>query len=172
MRLVVDPEDFLGNPSRRVLNISLVHTVLSLLSSPDNSLVFIGTQNNLSVLSEQFDMELSLDKTEPIYSTPFAIHDIPSHVVDHWSSSEGSTTELYLPGDNTFIPTNFDILPPPSTTNTSPVRIHSKCPFSASSSFQCSPLFLTTSFQLTMERLCGGSRTLHFVLLMSTCTVP
>lgn len=135
MRLVEDPEDFLGNPSRRVLNISLVRAVLSTLSSPNNALVFIGTQNNLTVLSDQFNVELSLDKTEPIYSTPFAILDIPSKVVERWNSSKGSTTELYLPGDNTFIPTDFDILPPPATTNKSPVRIQSKWSFSAPSSF-------------------------------------
>lgn len=147
MRLVADPEDFMGNPSRRVLNTSLIRTVLSSLSSPNNALVFIGTQNNLSVLSDQFEIELSLSQTEPIYSTPFAKHDILSHVVDYWSNNEGNTTELYLPGENSFIPSNFSILPPPSTTTNTPIRI--QCEYS----FPTPPLpcqaschFLTPSF--------------------------
>jgi insulysin len=138
MRLVTDPDDFLGNPHRLVLNTSLVRTVLSSLT-PANSLVFVGTHHvnfseDLNITAPHFGPPSQnspvnlpwpdLDKREPIYSTPFTIVDIPSDLKTYWSGgSGGNVPELHLPGENHFIPQNFSILSPPSNHAGSPVKV-------------------------------------------------
>lgn len=137
MRLVTDPADFLGNPRHLVLNTSLIRTVLGLLS-PGNSLVFIGTHsvnfsNSLNLTlphreppPQDSPVDLpwpSLNLLEPIYSTPFAELNITSNLTSCWSGG-GVGVEFHLPGKNSYIPQDFDILPLPSSHTDSPIRVN------------------------------------------------
>ena len=140
MRLVTDPQDFLGNPKRRLLNISLIRQVLTSFS-PENSLVFIGTQHlsvNGSSLNQSSPVNLpwpALNETEPIYSTPYALMDTPDSVLQYWRTS--NSAGLWLPKNNPFIPQDFHILPPPQDMKDTPQMVElndSTCqPFSPSS---------------------------------------
>ena len=137
MRLVTDPEDFLGNPSRLVLDTDLIRSVLNSLT-PTNSIVLVGTHHvnfsdDLNIAaphvgppSQSSLVDLpwpELDKLEPIYSTPFAILDIPLDLENYWNGSGGSVSELHLPEENDFIPENFNILSPPPNPSDSPVKV-------------------------------------------------
>ena len=131
MRLVTDPQDFLDNPKRRLLNTSLIGQVLTSLS-PDNSLVFIGTQhlniegvlpvvstpNQTSPVSLPWPV---LNETEPIYTTHYVLMDIPRNVAQYWGTSEAA--DLWLPQANQFIPRDFNILPAPQDVKDTPEMV-------------------------------------------------
>ena len=131
MRLVTDPQDFLDNPKRRLLNTSLISQVLTSLS-PDNSLVFIGTKHLnidgifplVSAPNQTSPVNLPwpvLNETEPIYTTHYALMDTPHNVAQYWGASEAA--DLWLPQANQFIPQDFNILPAPQDVKDTPQMV-------------------------------------------------
>ena len=145
IRLVTDPQDFLDNPKRRLLNTSLICQVLTSLS-PDNSLVFIGTQhlnidgifplvsapNQTSPVSLPWPV---LNETEPIYTTHYALMDTPHNVAQYWGASEAAG--LWLPQANQFIPQDFNILPAPQDVKDTP-QMTVRASTTLTPSFTCS----------------------------------
>ena len=129
--LVTDPQDFLDNPKRCLLNTPLIRQVLT-SPSPDKSLVFIGTQHLnidgvlplVSALNQTSPVSLSwpvLNETEPIYTTHYALMDIPHNVGQYWGASEAA--DLWLPQANQFIPQDFDISPAPQDVKDTPQMV-------------------------------------------------
>ena len=164
MRLVENPADLLGNPHRLLLNETLVRSVLESLT-PNNSLVFLGTHH--VNFSRDLDLDLphdgppeqdsassvtypwpDLNEIEPFYSTPFAIVNTPSELVDYWGG-EGTIDDLSLPKKNEFIPRNFTILPPPATPSAVPIRVDLTSGVSCFFSPQLTPLSLSLSLTLS-----------------------
>ena len=154
MRLVTDPQDFLDNPKRRLLNTSLIGQVLTSLS-PDNSLVFIGTQHlnsdgvlpPVSTPNQTSPVKLPwpvLNETEPIYTTHYALMDIPRNVAQYWGTSEAA--DLWLPQANQFIPQDFNILPAPQDVKDTPqmVELNDSMCQHYSHSFTCPLTYLPT----------------------------
>ena len=138
MRLVKEAPDFLGNPRRFAFNYSLVESVLDTLT-PERLVLFLGTHHlNFSSSGlgppddnpppEQNSSPINfpwpeLDQKEPIYSTPFSSIDTPPELLEYWGSLTPVPQNLSLPGKNYFIPTNFDLLKPPSNLSDTPSRV-------------------------------------------------
>ena len=148
MCLVTEPQDFLDNPKRRLLNTSLIRQVLTSLS-PDNSLVFIATQhlnidgvlplvsapNQTSFVKFTLPWPV-LNETEPIYTTHYALMDTPHNVAQYWGASEAA--DLWLPQANQFIPQDFNILPAPQDVKDTPQMVELTDSPTLTPSFTCS----------------------------------
>ena len=154
MRLVADPPDLLGNPERLVLNTTLIQQVLASLS-PENSVVFIGTRHvdfadNITLNlphegppHQDSDVTLpwpKLNQLEPYYSTPFSKLSLPQNVTVYWNDDGSDVPDLQLPGENSYIPDDFEILPPPADHSSSPVLVDL-----TSSKFSLSLKFITSN---------------------------
>lgn len=81
-----------------------------------------GDNVNITVSSKVFAANEVLDKTEQWFGTKYTVKEIPSDWVKNWT--KGSICdEFHLPGENPFIPTNFEILKSPDKPETYPTRL-------------------------------------------------
>ena len=62
------------------------------------------------------------DKVEPWYKVDYSIRKIDPELIERWSKLS-PVDALHLPSKNEFIPTNFDLIPPPENAPSVPVII-------------------------------------------------
>ena len=137
MRVVQHPADFLPNPRRYISNYSLVHSVVHNLT-PENCVIFIGTQNinsssNLTLQQDLLPVQAngnkvplpSLNFKEPIYSTPYTIYNIPEELLVYWNSSLANP-ELKLADPNMFVPDSTHLVLAPVSNQTVPQQLNSE----------------------------------------------
>ena len=78
----------------------------------------VSAPNQTSPLSLPWPV---LNETEPIYTTHYALMDIPHNVAQYWGTSEAA--DLWLPQANQFIPQDIDILPAPQDVKDTPEMV-------------------------------------------------
>ena len=134
MRLVKEPEDFLGNPRRLLFNATLLTQTISWLV-PNNTILLVGAQtldtggNTSATPSHQLGQHPlpwpALSQVEPVYGIHFEKIPIPGHLLEFWES-DSSDVSFQLPGPNPFVPSDFSILPTSENVSAVPVMVVGK----------------------------------------------
>ena len=134
MRLVKEPEDFLGNPRRLLFNATLLTQTISWLV-PNNTILLVGAQtldtggNTSATPSHQLGQHPlpwpALSQVEPVYGIHYEKIPIPGHLLEFWES-DSSDISFQLPGPNPFVPSDFSILPTSENVSAVPVMVVGK----------------------------------------------
>lgn len=77
---------------------------------------------NIMIFNEKFNIEL--DKTEPWFNTKYTDIEIPQEWIGRWKTIK-PLPDFHLPIPNTFLPSDFTLIPIPADIPKYPVKIHS-----------------------------------------------
>ncbi|XP_071572686.1 nardilysin [Temnothorax nylanderi] len=77
---------------------------------------------NIMIFNEDFD-GVELNKVEPWFQTKYTDSEIPKEWIERWKSIE-PLPDFHLPLPNTFLPSDFSLIPIPAEVPKYPVKLH------------------------------------------------